>query len=324
MYLKVLDEFQLGRESTFGAIKSVCRGNVETGDESYYPKLAKVREVALRPAPGRNGTLYPPAVVSFLIGDVLNRDGSVRYAPQGLEIRRKQSAASIYSQKRRLRDEREMDKSKELQRLLCNKQKKGDKTDGARGAGTPDPDEPPPPVAPPSVSDQSSPSDSELAAIYAARAKARESERGRGPTKGLLKLGKVAIGRKARIAQDTRAGRWVSHDRGCLNNKDRWATAGLLVGRIVRAAGNAFTGQRLLEAADCPKLKDQKIMAEGEEVCIRSCRNDECSFKDDPSECRHHHLDAPKHPPHELPEQLRTAQSVAKLPKEMRACLASR
>ena len=105
----------------------MCRGNVETGDESYYPKLAKVREVALRPAPGRNGTLYPPAVVSFLIGDVLNRDGSVRYAPQGLEIRRKQSAASIYSQKRRLRDEREMDKSKELQRLLCNKQKKGER-----------------------------------------------------------------------------------------------------------------------------------------------------------------------------------------------------
>ena len=268
------------------------------------------------PAPGRNGTLYPPATAMFLIDDVLNRDGSVRYASQGLEIRRKQLAASIYSQRSRLRDEREKDKSKELQRLLCNKQKKGD---GARGSGAPDPNESPPPVAPPPASDQPSPpSDAELAAVYAARAKARESERGRGPTKGLLKLDKVAIERKARIAQDTRAGRWVSHDLGCLHNKDQYATARLLVGPIVRAAGNAFTGQRLLESADCTKLKDQKIMAEGEEMCIRSCSNDECPFKDDPSKYRYHHLDAPKHPPHGLPEQLRTAQSVAKLPKEMR------
>jgi len=146
LHLKVLSEFQLERESTLDAIKSVCRGNVETGDESRYPKLAKVREVALRPAPGRNGTLYPPATAMFLIDDVLNRDGSVRYASQGLEIRRKQLAASIYSQRSRLRDEREKDKSKELQRLLCNKQKKGD---GARGSGAPDPNESPPPVAPP-------------------------------------------------------------------------------------------------------------------------------------------------------------------------------
>jgi hypothetical protein len=103
-----------------------------------------------------------------------------------------------------------------------------------------------------------------------------------------------------------------------LNNKDQWAIAGLLVGSIVRAAGNAFTGQRLLESADCTKRKDQKIMAEGEEVCIRSCSNDACPFKDDPPKCRYHHLEAPKHPPQGLPEQLRTAQSVAKLPKEMR------
>ena len=316
LHLKVLSEFQLERESTLDAIKSVCRGNVEAGDESYYLKLAKVREVALRPVPGRGGTLYPPAIITFLIDDVLNRDGSVRYASQGLEIRRKQLAASIYCQRSQLRGEREKDKSEDLQRLLCNKQKKGD---GARGAGAPDPDEPPPPIPPtPVVEQPSSPSDAELAAIYAARAKARESERGRGPTKGLLKLGKFAIERKARIAQDTRAGRWVSHDLGCLHNKDQYAAAGLLVGPIVRAAGNAFTGQRLLESADCTKLKDQQIMAEGEEVCIRSCSNDECPFKDDPSKCRYHHLDMSKHPPHGLPEQLRTAQSVAKLPKETR------
>ena len=166
LHLKVLDEFQLERESTLDAIKSVCRGNVETGDESYYPKLAKVREVALRPAPGRNGTLYPPAIMSFLVDDVLNRDGSVQYTSQGLEICRKQLAASIYNQQRRLRDEREKDKAKELQRLLCNKQKKGDKADSARGSGAPDPNESPPPVAPPPASDQpSSPSDAELAAV---------------------------------------------------------------------------------------------------------------------------------------------------------------
>ena len=98
LHLRVLDEFQLERESTLDAIKSVCRGNVEAGDESYYPKLAKVREVALRPAPGRNGTLYPPAGVAFLIAGVLNRGCSVRYASQGLETDPPQADSSEYLQ----------------------------------------------------------------------------------------------------------------------------------------------------------------------------------------------------------------------------------
>ena len=150
--------------------------------------------------------------------------------------------------------------------------------------------------------------------MYATRRKHRDAERG----KGMQKLGKLAVERKARVAEETRAGRWITHDVTCLRNKDQYAMAGLMVGPSVRAAGNSLTGQRLLIANDLAKLKDQKIHAEGYEVCIRSTTHDDCPFKDDPSKCRYHHLDSKLHPPHGLPEQLRTLKAVAALPPEMR------
>ena len=168
LHLKVLDEFQLERETTLDSIKSVCRGNADEGDESYYPKLAKVREIAMRPMPGGRGTLHPPAWISFLTEDVLNRDGSVRYASCGLEVRDKQLKTSAYDQNRKLRNDREKERAKELARLLCNKPKKGDK-DSSRGSGAVEDGANPddvgsavPPAAAPA------PSDTELAAVYAA------------------------------------------------------------------------------------------------------------------------------------------------------------
>ena len=323
LHLKVLDEFQLERETTLDAIKSVCRGDAASGDESYYPKLSKVREIATRPSPGGRGTLHPPAWISFLTENVLGRDGSVRYASRGLEVRDKQLKSSEYDQKRKLRDDREKEKAKELARMLCNKGKKSDVKDGARGSGNPSASgeeeaekESPPPQAAPGPSELS---EADLAAVNKVllqnrSRKHREAERG----KGMQKLGKLAVERKARVAEETQAGRWITHDVTCLRNKDQYAMAGLMVGPSVRAAGNSLTGQRLLIADDLVKLKDQKIHAEGYEVCIRSTTHDDCPFKDDPSKCRYHHLDSKLHPPHGLPEQLRTLKAVAALPPEMR------
>ena len=210
----------------------MCRGNADEGDESYYPKLSKVREIAMRPAPGGRGTLYPPAWISFLTEDVLNRDGSVRRASCGLEVREKQLKTSEYDQKRKLRDDREKERAKELACLLCNKPKKGDK-DGSRGSGA---------VREEAKSDDASaadppseapaPSGAERAAVYATRRKRRDSERGRG----FQKLGKLAMERKARLAEQMRSGYWVAHDLACIRNKDQCQMAGLLVGPAVRSA----------------------------------------------------------------------------------------
>ena len=151
------------------------------GDASYYPKLAKGREVALWPTPMRHGAPYPTVPLSLLpIEDVLNRDP--RWVVCSVHLSRcgdpPQATCSycFYCQQRRLRAEREKDKPEEPQRLLCSNQKKADGDRGA-GSGALILSEPPPTDASGyRLEDQPpSPSDAELAAIYAARAKSRES-----------------------------------------------------------------------------------------------------------------------------------------------------
>ena len=139
--------------------------------------------------------------------------------------------------------------------------------------------------------------------------------------RGFQKLGKLAIwsARCAWLSKRARDTGWLMIWRAFVTRTSaRWRASWWLVGAAVRAAGTSFTGQRLLEAADLPKLKEHKIMVEGMECCIGPCCHGDCPFKDDPGQCRYHHLDPKLHPPHGLLEQCKTAQAVAKLAKEMR------
>ena len=71
LHLDLLGRFQLKWEGTLDEIKRVCAGNEAGGDESFYPRLALVREVATRPVPGTRRTRFDPVWTILVVNDVV-------------------------------------------------------------------------------------------------------------------------------------------------------------------------------------------------------------------------------------------------------------
>ena len=113
---------------------------------------------------------------------------------------------------------------------------------------------------------------------------------------------------------------WLEHDLVLLRDKECWETAGLLIGPVVRASGNTgLIGTRLMELGEREKLRDPacQICADGKEVCLKNCTHDGCHTGASGEGCRYPHLD-PKLFVNGLPPQLKDANCVGRLPKELK------
>ena len=87
LHLDLLDRLQLKLEGTLEEIKKVCAGHAEGGDESFYPRLSLVREVATRPMAGTRRTRFDPVWTMLVVTDVLDAAGDVAFPAVWLERR---------------------------------------------------------------------------------------------------------------------------------------------------------------------------------------------------------------------------------------------
>ena len=311
LHLDLLDRLQLKLEGTLEEVKKVCAGQAEGGDESFYPRLSLVREVATRPMAGTRRTRFDPVWTILVVNDVVDAEGDVAFPAVWAELRLKQLQSSEFDEERRKRDKRAELLNKLLtEELVGKKEKKATAAKKEAAGGVP-------------PSEISSALTLEHAGVDATARELAQVKEQLEQAKASAKQGDQRH-QKQQLANIklTKAGKWTVFDQQtCLTT----GSVGMLIGPTVRLhclkAGAKLVGMRLMTKDEISEFRanaECRLEAEGVELCIRNISNDKCPFKDDPSKCNYHHLDNKAFPPHGLPADCNTPAKLQKKPKLLR------